>query len=82
MRNAATLELQAELRVGIHQWQFLDDQRALVAAGGRLQVWDVAKLEPLQTLQHMFGDFQLSDDRRTLLLEGHGEQLVYRVVFD
>jgi hypothetical protein len=82
VRNAATLELQAELRVGIHQWQFLDDQRALVAADGRLQVWDVAKLEPLQTLQHMFGDFQLSDDRRTLLLQGDGEVLVYRVVFD
>ena len=86
VRDPATLELLAEkhleLGVWMRQWQFLDDQRALVAVEGKLQVWDVAKLEPVQTLLDAVGDFQLSDDRRTLLLEGHGEQLVYRVVFD
>ena len=86
VRDSATLELLAEkhLEVGVwmRQWQFLDDQRALVAVDGKLQLWDVEKLEAVQTLLDEVGDFQLSDDRRTLLLQGRGDQLVYRVRFD
>lgn len=86
VRDAATLELLEEKRMEladwISEWEFLDDQRALVSAGGKLQVWDVDKLEPVLTLLEGVGDFELSDDRRTLLLEGLGEVLVYRVLSD
>ena len=86
VRDSATLELleekQLELGVWMRQWQFLDDQRALVAVDGKLQVWDVEKLEPLQTLLDDVGDLQLSDDRRTLAVQQRGEVQVYRVAVD
>jgi WD40 repeat protein len=86
VRDAATLELleekQLELGVWMRQWQFLDDQRALVAVDGKLQVWDVDKLEPVQTLLDAVGDFQLSDDRRTLAVQLAGAVQVHRVLRD
>jgi hypothetical protein len=66
----------------MRQWQFLDDQRALVAVDGKLQVWDVDKLEPVQTLLDAVGDFQLSDDRRTLAVQLAGAVQVHRVLRD
>jgi WD40 repeat protein len=80
--DAATFAVQKELDTPVAQWHFLDDQRALVVSGGKLQVWDVAKLSPVQTLLDDVGDVQLSDDRRTLLLQGQREVLVYRVLCD
>jgi WD40 repeat protein len=86
VRDPATLELLEEKRMElgdwISEWEFLDDQHALVSAGGKLQVWDVDKLEPVQTLLTEVGDSQLSDDRRTLLVRQSGEVQIYRVTFD
>ncbi|MFN8826899.1 MAG: hypothetical protein ACK501_18170 [Planctomycetota bacterium] len=86
VRDPATLELLEEKRMElgdwISEWEFLDDQHALVSAGGKLQVWDVDKLEPVQTLLTEVGDSQLSDDRRTLLVRQSGEVQIYRVSFE
>ena len=38
--------------------------------------------EPRQTLLHVGGNFQLSDDRRTLAVRKPGEVQIYRVTID
>ncbi len=82
VRDATTLELLQDVRAKVYEWQFLDDKRALVATSSELQVWDVDALEPRQTLLHVGGNFQLSDDRRTLAVRKPGEVQIYRVTID
>jgi hypothetical protein len=66
----------------IAQWLFLDTRRALASSQGKLQVWDVEKFEPIETLPVEGTTFQLSDDRRTLVVPHRGAVQVYRVSFD
>lgn len=82
VRDATSLELLQDVPAKIYEWQFLDAKRALVGIGRQLQVWDVDALESRQTLMHEGGSFQLSDDRRTLLVRKSGEVQIYRVTFD
>lgn len=85
-RDPVTLELQADQRLARGKWiqvlQFLDEKRALVQTWGELQLWDVDALEPRQTLLGDVDAFQLSDDRRTLMVQQSGEVQVHRVSFD
>jgi hypothetical protein len=86
VRDAATLELLEEKRMEladwISEWEFLDDQRALVLSGGKLQVWDVGTFQPLQTLPIETLGLELSDDRRTLAIQLAGAVQVHRVLCD
>ena len=45
-------------------------------------MWDVEKFEPIETLPVEGTTFQLSDDRRTLVVPHRGAVQVYRVSFD
>jgi WD40 repeat protein len=82
VRDAANLELLQDVRAKVHDWQFLDAKRALVGTWSELQVWDVDALEPRQTLLQGGNLFQLSEDRRTLLVRQSGKVQIYRVLCD
>jgi WD40 repeat protein len=81
LRDAETLAVRKEIDA-IAQWHFLDDQRALVLSGGKLQVWDVGTFQPLQTLPIEALGLELSDDRRTLAIQLAGAVQVHRVLRD
>lgn len=79
--NVRDFSVVRDLTVDMTEWRFLDDQRALACVAGTLQVWDVATLTPVQTLDvgapcHWF---QLSVDRRTLVRGNAYEVAVYRL---
>lgn len=82
IRDSETLAQLHQLDVRISEWRFLDARRALVSTKGTLQVWDVEKLEPLQTLPIPCGGFLLSDDLHTLVMASDAEVLVYRALLD
>lgn len=82
IRDTETLELLHQLDVHISQWHFIDANRALVSTNRQLQVWDVDKLEPIQTLPIACGGFLLSDDLHTLVMATAAEVLVYRLSAD
>lgn len=85
IRDTGTTALLDEVDARIAQWVFLDDSRALVRSEGRLQLWDVDKRRPIQTLLTGIGAFQVTDDRRTLVIQDRGprglatEVRVYRL---
>lgn len=82
VRDVASLALVAQVDAVIHEWRFLDARRALVSNWGKLQVWDVQRLQPIQDLPIGCWSFALSDDRRTLAIASSRGVDVYRVTID
>ncbi len=83
--DARTLERIAEVGVSVDQWRFLDDRLALAAVEGELQVWDVERLEAVETLPVAlppFGGFEMDEDGRTLAFATRREVRVFRVHYD
>jgi WD40 repeat protein len=79
--DAQTLEPIDRVDVSVSSWRFLDELRALVCSNGKLQVWDAARLKVLQQvpLDVPCHGFELSADRRTLVLSQSRGVRVYRV---
>ncbi|MFK7740820.1 MAG: hypothetical protein AB8H80_10905 [Planctomycetota bacterium] len=66
---------------GVTFWRYLTEDRALVCADSKLQLWDANSMTVLQDalLDGRCDSFELSADRRTLACAVHGRVEVYRV---
>jgi len=82
VKDTETLQLLHQLDVSVSEWRFLDERRALVGTMGKLQVWDVERLVPIQTLPLPRGGFLLSNDKRTLVTATATEVQVHRLIAD
>lgn len=78
--DAKTLNRISSIPTGISHWRFLDARRALAIVSGKLQVWDAENLTPLRTLpvERPCRDFELSTERRTVVVRSETKVHVYR----
>lgn len=83
VRDAGTLALEHQIAVAgpVYGWRFLDDRWALACTGGELQVFDVDRLAPVQSLalDEPCHAFLVSEDRRTVVFATQRAVHVHRV---
>jgi len=79
--DAKTLEVRQSMSINCTHWHFLDAHRALACVDGKLEVWSVDKMAPIQSIElpePCYG-FQLSQECDVLLTGNAREVRVHRV---